>query len=47
MLRTPSDGEGLPCACLAVGKYGPIVTSQYTVQMHIKQPNFFLGDRII
>lgn len=47
MLRPSSDGEGLPCACLAVGKYGPVVTSQYTVQTHISQPECLLGDRIM
>lgn len=31
-LRPSGDGEGLPTACLAIGKYGPIIASQYTAQ---------------
>lgn len=34
-LCAAGDGEGLTTACLAIGKYGPIIARQYTVQKHI------------
>lgn len=38
-LGPSSDGKCLPTARLAIGKYGPIIACQYTVQVHTQTFN--------